>query len=57
MVAARNHDVDFIVMMAGSGVPGSQILVEQTLSDFRSNGVSKEDARKTPQRKASSCRL
>jgi hypothetical protein len=30
MVAARNHDVAFIVMMAGTGVPGDQILVAQT---------------------------
>jgi uncharacterized protein len=29
MVAARNADVGFIVMLAGSGVPGDQILVEQ----------------------------
>ncbi len=30
MVAARNPHVAFIVMMAGSGVPGDQILVEQS---------------------------
>jgi uncharacterized protein len=29
MVAARNKDVAFIVMMAGSGVPGDQVLVAQ----------------------------
>jgi pimeloyl-ACP methyl ester carboxylesterase len=29
MVAARNRDVAFIVMMAGSAVPGDQILTEQ----------------------------
>ena len=29
IVAARNKDVDFIVLMAGMGVPGDQILVEQ----------------------------
>jgi pimeloyl-ACP methyl ester carboxylesterase len=29
MVAARNHDVAFIVMMAGSGVPGDEILASQ----------------------------
>ena len=46
MVAARNHDVDFIVMMAGSGVPGAQILVEQTLLISEANGMSKEDAEK-----------
>jgi fermentation-respiration switch protein FrsA (DUF1100 family) len=29
MVAARNKDVAFIVMMAGTGVPGDQVLVAQ----------------------------
>jgi uncharacterized protein len=29
IVAARNKDVDFIVLMAGPGVPGDQLLVEQ----------------------------
>ena len=29
MVAARNKDVAFVVLMAGTGVPGDQILVEQ----------------------------
>ena len=31
MVAARNPDVTFLVMMAGSGVPGDEILVAQVL--------------------------
>jgi pimeloyl-ACP methyl ester carboxylesterase len=30
MVAARNKDVAFLVMLAGSGVPGDQIIAEQT---------------------------
>ena len=30
MIAARNHDVAFIVMMAGTGVPGDQVLVAQS---------------------------
>ncbi len=46
MVAARTHDVGFIVMMAGSGVPGDQIIVEQTLLISEASGVSKEDAEK-----------
>jgi hypothetical protein len=29
MVATRSHDVAFIVMMAGTGVPGDQILIAQ----------------------------
>jgi uncharacterized protein len=30
MIAARNHDVAFIIMMAGTGVPGDQVLVAQS---------------------------
>ena len=29
MIAATNHDVDFIVMLAGSGVPGDEVIVSQ----------------------------
>jgi uncharacterized protein len=46
MVAARNADVGFIVMMAGSGVPGDQILVEQRKLIAEAGGVSKEQAEK-----------
>jgi fermentation-respiration switch protein FrsA (DUF1100 family) len=46
MVAARNHDVGFIVMMAGSGVPGDQILVEQTLLISKAEGMSEVVAEK-----------
>jgi hypothetical protein len=46
MVAARNHDVAFIVMMAGSGVPGDQILVEQSLLLSEAAGMSKDKAEK-----------
>jgi hypothetical protein len=44
MVAARNPDVAFIVMMAGSGVPGDQIIVEQGRLIEESAGASKEKA-------------
>jgi hypothetical protein len=46
MVAARNADVGFIVMLAGSGVPGDQILVEQRTLIAQAGGVSKEQAEK-----------
>jgi uncharacterized protein len=46
MVAARNSDVAFIVMMAGSGVPGDQILPEQVLLLSEAAGVDKADAEK-----------
>lgn len=44
MVAARNPDVAFIVMMAGSGVPGDQILPEQTLLIVEASGKSRQEA-------------
>jgi len=44
MVAARNADVAFIVMMAGSGVRGDQILVAQNVLLAEASGVSAEIA-------------
>jgi fermentation-respiration switch protein FrsA (DUF1100 family) len=44
MVAARNKDVAFIVMMAGTGVPGDQILVEQARLISLAGGIGKEKA-------------
>jgi hypothetical protein len=44
MAAARDRDVTFIVMMAGSGVPGDQIIVEQGRLIEEASGVSKEKA-------------
>lgn len=51
MVAARNHNVGFIVMMAGSGVPGDQILVEQSLLISEAGGASKDKAEKVAAKK------
>ncbi|MGO8757824.1 MAG: alpha/beta hydrolase family protein [Terracidiphilus sp.] len=44
MVAARDHDVAFIVLMAGTGVPGDQIIVEQGRLIAEAGGASKEKA-------------
>jgi pimeloyl-ACP methyl ester carboxylesterase len=44
MVAARDRDVAFIVLMAGTGVSGDQILVEQGRLIGEANGESKEKA-------------
>ena len=44
MVAARNPDVAFIVMMAGSGVPGDDILVAQVQAISESSGKTHEEA-------------
>jgi fermentation-respiration switch protein FrsA (DUF1100 family) len=46
MVAAKDSDVAFIVMMAGSGVPGDDIIVEQTLRIAEAGGESHEEAAK-----------
>ncbi len=46
MVAARNRDVAFIVMMAGTGVPGDQVIAEQTRLILEANGLSHEAAEK-----------
>ncbi len=50
MVAARNHDVAFIVMMAGIGIPGEDILVKQAYLITRASGKSEEEAQKVATR-------
>ena len=42
MVASKSKDVDFIVLMAGPGVPGDQIIIEQTGLILKSAGNSEE---------------
>jgi uncharacterized protein len=46
MIAARNKDVAFIVMMAGTGVPGDQILVAQSKAIEIASGKTPEEAAK-----------
>jgi len=46
MAAARNSDVAFIVMMAGSGVPGDQIIPAQLILLSEAAGKSHDDAEK-----------
>lgn len=46
MVAAEDHDVAFVVMMAGSGVPGDQIIVEQLRLISEADGETKDVADK-----------
>lgn len=46
MAAAQNPDVAFIVMMAGSGVPGDEILVAQGILISEAAGTSHEEAEK-----------
>ena len=44
MVAARNKDVAFIVLMAGPGVPGDQIIVAQVVALTEAAGIPHEQA-------------
>ncbi len=46
MIAARNKDVAFIVMMAGTGVPGDQVIVAQGEAIEVASGKSSEEAAK-----------
>ncbi|MGD0629066.1 MAG: alpha/beta hydrolase, partial [Terracidiphilus sp.] len=52
MVAAADHDVAFVVMLAGSGVPGDQVVVEQTRLISEAAGESKEKADADAQKEA-----
>jgi hypothetical protein len=44
MVAARNPDVAFVVMLAGPAVPGDQVIVEQVRMVAKLSGASDEQA-------------
>ena len=44
MLAARNKDVAFIVMLAGSGVPGDEVIAEQNARIAQASGLSHEQA-------------
>lgn len=46
MVAARDKDVAYIVMMAGTGVPGDQVLPAQAEAIQVANGAKPEEAAK-----------
>jgi uncharacterized protein len=49
MIAARNPDVAFIVMMAGTGVPGHQLLVAQVRAIDEASGKSPKETEKAVQ--------
>src|SRR6202000_2220419 len=46
MVAARNPDIAFIVLLAGTGVPGEDVIVQQVIAANEAAGVSKEVSEK-----------
>ena len=47
MVAARHSDVSFIVMMAGPGVRGDEIIPAQLAAILEAGGAGKQDAEKS----------
>ncbi len=47
MVASKSKDVDFIVLLAGPGVPGYKILLMQQELIARAGGASESDIQKT----------
>jgi uncharacterized protein len=51
MVASRNNDVAFIVMMAGTGVPGDQVLVAQGEAIEVASGKKTDEAAKNAAKK------
>jgi uncharacterized protein len=46
MVAASRNDLNFIILMAGTGIPGNEILMLQSELISRANGVKEEDIAK-----------
>lgn len=40
MVAAKNNNVNFVVMMAGQGCTGLEVMLQQNEAIFRANGLS-----------------
>jgi uncharacterized protein len=47
IVASRNADINFIIMMAGTGVRGLDLLLMQAEAISKASGVSENDIRKT----------
>ncbi|WP_047245219.1 alpha/beta hydrolase family protein [Maribacter thermophilus] len=52
MVASRSKDVAFIVLLAGTGIPGDQLLLLQQERIARANGVSESDIKKAKETNA-----
>jgi uncharacterized protein len=57
MVAARNKDVAFVVMMAGTGVPGDEVIVAQLEAIDVASGKKPEDAAESAARQREVIRL
>ncbi|MAU16123.1 MAG: alpha/beta hydrolase [Muricauda sp.] len=52
MVASRSKEVAFIVLLAGTGIPGDQLLLLQKERIARANGVSEHDIKKAQETNA-----
>lgn len=46
IVASRNSDVDFLILLAGPGVNGMEVLVEQTKAIYKANKIPNEELEK-----------
>ncbi len=46
MIANRNNEIDFLVLMAGPGLPGDSIILKQSKLLMRAGGASEEDIAK-----------
>lgn len=42
IIASRNKDIDFVIMLAGPGTKGDELLADQTGAILMSTGISKE---------------
>ena len=47
MVAANSKDISYIVLLAGSGIPGDELLLQQTYLIGKDNGLSEEELKET----------
>jgi hypothetical protein len=43
MIAARNNNVDFLVLLAGTGVRGDQVILKQSVLIGQANGIRREE--------------
>lgn len=47
MVAANSKDISYIVLLAGTGIPGDELLIQQTYLVGKAAGMSEEDLKET----------
>ncbi|WP_026704170.1 alpha/beta hydrolase family protein [Flavobacterium soli] len=47
MVAANSKDISYIVLLAGTGIPGDELLIQQTYLVGKAAGMSEEELKET----------